>query len=43
MVTLHEDEMYHLHLAQRGEQGNENYLPEKIGDPQKRRNMDQRS
>ncbi|MBO9683835.1 MAG: hypothetical protein J7502_14390 [Flavisolibacter sp.] len=29
-VTLHEDEVYHLRLAQRQEEGNKNYLPEKI-------------
>lgn len=29
-VTLHEDEIYHLHLAQMQESGNENYLPEKM-------------
>jgi len=29
-VTLHEDEIYHLRLAQRQEKGNENYIPEKV-------------
>jgi hypothetical protein len=29
-VTLHEDEIYHLRLAQRQERGNENYIPEKV-------------
>ena len=29
-VTLHEDEVYHLRLAQRQEEGNKNYLPEKM-------------
>lgn len=29
-VSLHEDEVYHLRLAQRQEEGNENYLPEKM-------------
>lgn len=29
-ITLHEDEVYHLRLAQNQETGNENYLPQKI-------------
>ena len=29
-VTVHEDEVYHLRLAQRQESGNENYIPEKV-------------
>jgi len=29
-VTLHEDEVYHLRLAQVQESGNEKYLPEKM-------------
>jgi len=29
-VTLHEEEVYHLRLAQTQESGNENYLPEKM-------------
>jgi len=29
-VTLHEEEVYHLRLAQKQEDGNENYLPEKM-------------
>lgn len=29
-VTLHEEEVYHLRLAQQQEVGNENYLPEKM-------------
>jgi len=29
-VTLHEEEIYHLRLAQRQERGNENYLPQKV-------------
>lgn len=29
-VTLHQEEVYHLRLAQSQEGGNENYLPEKM-------------
>jgi hypothetical protein len=29
-VTLHEDEIYHLRLAQQQRTGNKNYLPEKM-------------
>ena len=29
-VTLHEDEIYHLPLAQQQRTGNKNYLPEKM-------------
>ena len=29
-VTLHEDEIYHLRLAQQQERGNENYIPQKM-------------
>jgi len=29
-VTMQEDEIYHLRLAQNQEAGNENYLPEKM-------------
>jgi len=29
-VTLHEDEIYHLRLAQQQERGNENYIPQKV-------------
>ena len=29
-VTVHEDEVYHLRLAQQQESGNENYIPEKV-------------
>ena len=29
-VSLHEEEVYHLRLAQKQEDGNENYLPEKM-------------
>ena len=29
-VTLHQEEVYHLRLAQSQEAGNENYLPEKL-------------
>lgn len=29
-VTLHQEEVYHLRLAQSQEAGNENYLPEKM-------------
>lgn len=30
IVTLHEEEIYHLRLAQNQESGNKNYLPEKM-------------
>jgi len=29
-ITIHEDEIYHLRLAQKQEAGNENYVPEKL-------------
>lgn len=29
-VTLHEEEVYHLRLAQNQDAGNDNYLPEKM-------------
>ena len=29
-VTIHEEEIYHLRLAQKQEAGNENYVPEKM-------------
>lgn len=29
-VTIHDEEIYHLRLAQKQEAGNENYVPEKI-------------
>ena len=29
-VTQHEDEVYHLRLAQEQQKGNENYIPEKV-------------
>lgn len=29
-ITVHEDGIYHLRLAQKQETGNENYVPEKL-------------